>query len=523
VSVSPPTIRRALLSVSDKRGLLELGRALTEAGVEILSTGGTFRALTEQGIPVVEVSSYTGFPEIMGGRVKTLHPRVHGGILARAGEDDEAARIHDLPPIDLVVVNLYPFAETVARPGCTLDDAIENIDIGGPALLRAAAKNHDRVTVVCSPDDYAALIAALPRAPGPERRLALATRAFAHTAAYDGQISQWLAAHHDRRDEAHAEAALPPLLNLNLDRIGQLRYGENPHQQAALYAERGHAAAGLAGARLLQGKPLSYNNLLDADAAWSGVQALGESAACVIVKHTNPCGAAVGASLVEAYDRALACDPSSAFGGIVALNRLLDRATAARLASRFIEVIIAPGFDPAALEALAAKTNLRLLVPAASAASIHALRRIDGGWLVQTIDPLDDPRQEFRIVTRRAPTDAEWRDLDLAWMVVAMVRSNAIVMARDGATIGIGAGQMSRVDASRIAVMKAADQNLATAGAVLASDAFFPFADGLEAAAAVGIRAVIQPGGSMRDAEVIAAADAHEIAMVFTGRRHFRH
>jgi phosphoribosylaminoimidazolecarboxamide formyltransferase/IMP cyclohydrolase len=523
VSASVPTIRRALLSVSDKRGLLELGRALAGAGIEILSTGGTCRALAEQGIPVVDVSTHTGFPEIMGGRVKTLHPRIHGGILARAGEDDEAARTHDLPPIDLVVVNLYPFAETIARPGCTLDEAIENIDIGGPAMLRAAAKNHDRVSVVCSPDDYAALIAALPSAPGPERRRALATRAFAHTAAYDGQISQWLAAYHESAAEVQAEAGPPPLINLALDRIGPLRYGENPHQQAALYAERDREPRGLAGARLLQGKPLSYNNLLDADAAWSGVRALGERAGCVIVKHTNPCGAAVGADLAEAYDRALACDPTSAFGGIVAVNRPLDGATAERLAARFVEVIIAPGFESAALEALAAKTGLRLLVPAASDASDLELRRIDGGWLVQTIDRLDDPRSAFGVVTQRKPTDAEWRDLDLAWAVVAMVRSNAIVLARDGATIGIGAGQMSRVDASRIAVMKAADQGLATAGAALASDAFFPFADGLEAAAAAGVRAVIQPGGSKRDDEVIAAADAHDIAMVFTGRRHFRH
>ncbi len=523
MSASVPIIRRALLSVSDKRGLLELGRALAEAGVEILSTGGTFRALVEQGIPVVEVSAHTGFPEIMGGRVKTLHPRIHGGILARSGIDDGTARAHDLPLIDLVVVNLYPFSETVAQPGCTLDDAIENIDIGGPALLRAAAKNHERVTVLCSPDDYAALIAALPDAPGPERRRALATRAFAHTAAYDGQISQWLAAHHETRGAVQAEAGPPPLLNLSLERIGQLRYGENPHQQAALYAERGQTPSGLAGAQLLQGKPLSYNNLLDADAAWRGVRSLGERAACVIVKHTNPCGAAMGTDLAEAYDRALACDPTSAFGGIVAFNRPLDGATAERLAARFVEVIIAPGFEPAARDALAAKANLRLMAPAPGDAAAHELRRIDGGWLVQTVDRLDDPRSEFRVVTRRAPTDAEWRDLELAWAVVAMVRSNAIVLARDGATVGIGAGQMSRVDASRIAVMKAADQKLATAGAALASDAFFPFADGLEAAAAAGVRAVIQPGGSKRDAEVIDAADAHEIAMVFTGRRHFRH
>ncbi|MDT8439385.1 MAG: bifunctional phosphoribosylaminoimidazolecarboxamide formyltransferase/IMP cyclohydrolase [Wenzhouxiangellaceae bacterium] len=510
-------LRRALISVSDKTGLAELGQALAGHGIEILSTGGSAKALRAAGVAVTEVSDFTGFPEIMGGRVKTLHPRIHGGILARAGLDDAAAAEHDLPPIDLVVVNLYPFAQTIARTDCSFDEAIENIDIGGPALLRAAAKNHDRVSVLCDPADYGRILDALPAVPDASARRALAGKAFAHTCAYDGQISQWLAARENGSD------GLPAIVNLALEQRQALRYGENPHQRAALYVERERPAHGLAAAELLQGKALSFNNLLDADAAWRGVRALGEAAGCVIVKHTNPCGAALGAGPLQAFERALACDPTSAFGGIVAFNRPLDGAAAARLAERFFEVIIAPGFEPEARAALAAKTNLRLLVPAPANPDALELRRIDGGWLAQDIDPVDDPRAEFEVVTRRPPGDDEWRDLMLAWAVVAMVRSNAIVLAHDGATVGIGAGQMSRVDASRIAVMKAGDQGLALEGACLASDAFFPFADGLEAAAEAGVRAVIQPGGSKRDDEVIAAADRHGIAMLFTGRRHFRH
>ncbi|MEX2500066.1 MAG: bifunctional phosphoribosylaminoimidazolecarboxamide formyltransferase/IMP cyclohydrolase [Wenzhouxiangellaceae bacterium] len=509
-------IRRALISVSDKRGLVDLGTALAAHDVEILSTGGSARTLREHGIAVVEVSDFTGFPEIMGGRVKTLHPRVHAGILARAGVDDETAREHDLPPIDLVVVNLYPFAATVARPGCSLDEAIENIDIGGPAMLRAAAKNHQRVTVVCSPDDYPALTGGLPAMPDPAARRALATRAFGHTASYDGQISQWLSA----RD---SDEVLPPKINLSLDRIAGLRYGENPHQPAGVYAERGTAPGGLAGAEPLQGKPLSFNNLLDADAAWAGVNSLGDAPACCIIKHTNPCGAARGASSAAAYRKALAADPVSAFGGIIAFNRPLDAETAEAVAGQFAEVVIAPAFEPDARAALADKKNLRLLAPENPAAAEYNLRRIDGGWLVQAPDRLLQDREGFEVVTRRKPDEQELRDLEFAWACVAMVRSNAIVLARDEATLGIGAGQMSRVDAARIAVMKAGDQGLELAGACMASDAFFPFADGLETAAAAGVRAVIQPGGSKRDAEVIEAADRHGIAMVFTGRRHFRH
>lgn len=513
-------IRRALISVSDKRGMLDLGRALAGHGVEILSTGGSARMLRENGIPVVEVSDFTGFPEIMGGRVKTLHPRVHAGILARHGIDDDIAREHGLPPIDLVVVNLYPFAETVVRPDCSLAEAIENIDIGGPAMLRAAAKNHARVTVVCNPDDYHRVTEILPAGPDADARLALATNAFAHTASYDGQISQWLSG----RGE---EGRLPPKLNLSLDRVQTLRYGENPHQPAGLYAARGAEPSGLAGARPLQGKPLSYNNLLDADAAWGGVVSLGESPACCIIKHTNPCGAARANSLARAYRKALAADPTSAFGGIIAFNRPLDAETAEAVSAQFAEVVIAPEFEPGARQALAGKKNLRLLAPLPSSQSSNGaafnLRRIDGGWLAQVPDSLRSGRAEFEVVTERAPDEGEWRDLGFAWACVAIVKSNAIVLARGEATLGIGAGQMSRVDASRIAVMKAADQQLDLAGACMASDAFFPFADGVEAAAAAGVRAVIQPGGSKRDGEVIDAANRHGMAMVFTGRRHFRH
>ncbi|NKI36151.1 bifunctional phosphoribosylaminoimidazolecarboxamide formyltransferase/IMP cyclohydrolase [Wenzhouxiangella sp. XN79A] len=522
MSGSEPRIRRALLSVSDKRGLVELGQALTGHGVELLSTGGSARALREAGLEVMDVSGYTGFPEIMGGRVKTLHPKIHGGILARAGVDDAVAADHGLPPIDLVAVNLYPFADTVADPDCSWADAIENIDIGGPTLVRAAAKNHARVTVLCDPDDYATVIATLPAAPDEALRRRLATRAFAHTAKYDGQISEWLSARTDI-DTGIDEPGLPPRLSLNLDRAAALRYGENPHQAAGLYVEREAPRAGLAGAQPLQGKPLSYNNLLDADAAWSAVAGLGEAPACVIIKHTNPCGAARGESPEAAYRKALACDPTSAFGGILAFNRELDGATAEAISRQFAEVVLAPGFSDAAREVLSAKKNLRLIAPGDPARGCYELRRIDGGWLVQQPDALAWDRDAMQVVTKRTPDEREWRDLAFCWSVVAAVRSNAIVLARDEATLGIGAGQMSRVDSARIATRKAAEQGLALDGAVLASDAFFPFADGVETAAEAGVKAIVQPGGSKRDDEVIEAADRHGIAMVFTGRRHFRH
>ncbi len=513
--MTKPAHRIALLSVSDKTGLVDLARALIEADWHILSTGGTARLLDTAGIAVTEVSTHTGFPEIMDGRVKTLHPRIHGGILARRSQDAEVLEREGIAPIDLVVVNLYPFAQTVAKPGCSLTEAVEQIDVGGPAMLRAAAKNHADVAVVCDPADYGSIIEALPGLPDEAGRRRLAAKAFAHTSAYDGQISRYL-------QQSLDETELPARLDLTLERVERLRYGENPHQAAALYRSREQAPAGLAATRPLQGKPLSYNNLLDADAAWSGVAALGEAPGCVIVKHTNPCGAALGASLDEAWAKALACDPTSAFGGIIAFNRPLDAKLAERVLAGFVEVILAPAVAPEALAVLAAKPNLRVLTPADRAPASLELRAIDGGWLVQQADHAE-AAPTLDVVTRRAPTEAELADLDFAWRVVRLVRSNAIVYARDRATVGIGAGQMSRVDAARIGALKAADAGLGLAGAVMASDAFFPFADSIEAAARQSIRAVIQPGGSMRDQEVIDACNAHDIAMVMTGRRHFKH
>ena len=517
-------LRRALISVSDKRGLIELGQALAAHGIELLSTGGSAAALRNAGVEVTEVSDHTGFPEIMGGRVKTLHPKIHGGILARPGLDDEAAATHDLPPIDLVIVNLYPFADTVADPDCTLEQAIEQIDIGGPAMLRAAAKNHARVSVLCDPDDYAGLIEGLPHAPDSEQRREYATKAFAHTAQYDGQISQWLSQRLSQRLLKQAsEDALPDRISLNLDRTQTLRYGENPHQSAGLYVPRGLAAQGLAGAEQVQGKALSYNNLLDADAAWQAVSALAENPACVIVKHTNPCGAAQADDLLSAYRNAHACDPTSAFGGILAFNRELDADTAEAITGQFAEVILAPAVSAAARDIFRAKPNLRVLVPAAGATDTIALTRIDGGWLAQTLDSLQDESQDWRVVSQRPPTESEWQDLQFAWAMVKVVRSNAIVLVKNRATVGIGAGQMSRVDSARIAGLKAQDQGLSLTGAAMASDAFFPFADGVQTAAEAGVQAVIQPGGSKRDDEVIEAANTAGMTMVLTGRRHFRH
>jgi phosphoribosylaminoimidazolecarboxamide formyltransferase/IMP cyclohydrolase len=507
--------RWALLSVSDKRGLLELARGLEAAGIGLLSTGGTAHALREAGLSVTEVSDLTGFPEIMGGRVKTLHPKIHGGILGRRDIDASVMAEHGIERIDVVVVNLYPFAQTVARADCTLDEAIENIDIGGPAMLRAAAKNHRDVCVLCDPDDYAGFMAALPELPDEGARRRLATRAFAHTCAYDGQISQWLSAH-------DSDSELPPKLNLALDAIQPLRYGENPHQAAGVYRVRGQGPHGLAGCQPLQGKPLSYNNLLDADAAWAGVRSLGEAPACVIVKHTNPCGAAQADSVAEAYDKALACDPTSAFGGIIAVNREAGADLVEHLLAQFMEVLIAPSVSAQAREMLAAKPNVRVLTPGDAAPQPLELRAIDGGWLVQSGDDWRNVPQ-LEVVTERAPDERELDDLRFAWAAVRLVRSNAIVYAKDRATSGIGAGQMSRVDSARFAALKAEAAGLSLEGAVMASDAFFPFADSIEAAAERGIRAVIQPGGSKRDGEVIDACDKHGIAMVLTGRRHFRH
>ena len=518
-------IARALVSVSDKTGIVAFARALHDLGVEILSTGGTAGRLREAGVPVVEVSSYTGFPEMMDGRVKTLHPRIHGGLLARRDTDFEAMREHGIAGIDLLVVNLYPFEQTVAKPDCNLATAIENIDIGGPAMLRAAAKNHTWVTVVVDAGDYAAVLEEM-RAGGsvaPATRYRLAVKAFEHTARYDGAIAGYLGA----RDGTDAPpAAFPRTLNLQYAKSQEMRYGENPHQRAAFYVERAGEEASVASARQLQGKALSFNNVADTDAALECVKSF-EVPACVIVKHANPCGVAVGDGIRDAYDRAFRTDPTSAFGGIIAFNRTLDAETAAAIVERqFVEVVIAPRIEAGALESFATKENVRVLECGALPAAPHAacdFKRVTGGLLVQDRDTGAVALDDLEIVTRRAPTVAEMRDLLFAWKVVKFVKSNAIVYCRDGMTIGIGAGQMSRVYSAKIAGIKALDEGLEVRGSVLASDAFFPFRDGIDAAAEAGISAVIEPGGSMRDDEVIAAADEHGMAMVFTRMRHFRH
>ncbi len=513
--------RRALLSVSDKTGLVELARTLAARGVELLSTGGTAKALREAGLAVVDVSARTGFPEIMDGRVKTLHPKIHGGLLGRGGIDDAVMAEHDIAPIDLVVVNLYPFEATVADPACTLADGIENIDIGGPAMLRAAAKNHERVAVVVDPADYAALETAL-AAGGTtlaERRR-WAAKTYAHTAHYDGRVASWLGA---RADESTAPFA--PSFHFSAGGVRRLRYGENPHQAGALYVEAGAPRGIVATAEILAGKEISFNNYADADTALECVKQF-DAPACVIVKHANPCGVAVGADPLAAYERAYATDPVSAFGGIIAFNRALDAATAKAILDRqFVEVVLAPVVATEARAAFATKPNVRVLETGAFSAASPTLdiKRIAGGVLVQEADSDALGVADLKQVSRRAPDATELADLLFAWKVAMWVKSNAIVYARDGASIGIGAGQMSRVVSARIAGWKAEEAGLVVPGSVMASDAFFPFRDGIDAAAAAGIRAVIQPGGSMRDKEVIAAADEHGMAMVFTGRRHFRH
>ena len=518
-------VRRALLSVSDKHGLLDLARALDALGVELLSTGGTARALREAGLPVREVREITGFPEIMDGRIKTLHPRIHGGLLGRRGTDDAVMAEHGIAPIDLLVVNLYPFERTVARPDCGLDEAIENIDIGGPAMLRAAAKNHAHVAVLVDPADYAPLIEALRGEGGTTLALRqrLAAKAYAHTARYDGLIADWLGA---QVEHARGEP-FAPTLHLALRRAYSLRYGENPHQAGALYLEAGAASGVAATARVLGGKELSYNNIADADAALECVKAFQRTPACVIVKHGNPCGVALGTDNLEAYQAAYACDPTSAFGGIIAFNQALDGATAAAiLAQQFVEVVLAPEIDMDAQAAFTKKPNVRVLATGAwpeQAAPARELKRVAGGYLVQDTDRDTLLLTDLKVVSRRVPSSAELRDLLFAWHVAMYVKSNAIVYARDGRTLGIGAGQTSRVISARIAALKAQEAGQDLHGAALASDAFFPFRDGIDAAAAAGLKAVIQPGGSMRDAEVIAAADEHGMTMVFTGVRHFRH
>ncbi|MFQ5971718.1 MAG: bifunctional phosphoribosylaminoimidazolecarboxamide formyltransferase/IMP cyclohydrolase [Alphaproteobacteria bacterium] len=520
-------VKRALVSVSDKSGIVGLASALAERDVEVISTGGTAATLGEAGVPIVEVSDYTGFPEIMGGRVKTLHPRVHGGILARRDRaDDLAAMLENrIQPIDLVVINLYPFEETVAG-GADPASCIENIDIGGPALIRAAAKNHAHVTVIVDPDDYRAVVEELEAndgATGPTLRRRLAVKAFARTAAYDAAIQAWLA--------AHVGDDFPDLFASSGHRRSTLRYGENPHQRAALYVG-GDPRAGVATAAQIQGKELSYNNLSDADAAYELVAEFAEPTVAII-KHGNPCGVASAAELHVAYARALATDPQSAFGGIVATNRTMDEATARAVTEIFTEVVIAPDADPEARGVLAHKTGLRVLVCGAlpdPAGTGSVSRPVAGGFLVQDRDGGTLTGDDLRIVTERQPTPREIADMLFAFKVCKHVKSNAIVYARDGATVGLGAGQMSRVDSARIAAIKAREAGRAAGetaprldGSVVASDAFFPFADGLLAAIEAGARAVIQPGGSLRDDEVIAAADEHDVAMAFTGMRHFRH
>ena len=516
---------RALISVSDKTGIVEFARALHGLGIEILSTGGTAKQIGDAGVSVVEISSYTGFPEMMGGRVKTLHPKVHGGLLARRDTDARTMREHGIKGIDLLVVNLYPFERTVANPDCDLAAAIENIDVGGPAMLRAAAKNHAWVTAIVDAGDYATVLEEL-RAAGsvaPATRFRLAAKAFEHTARYDGAIANYLGA----QDGIHAPAvAFPRTLNLRYVKSQEMRYGENPHQRAAFYAEPAGAEADVATAKQLQGKALSFNNVADADAALECVKSFSEPA-CVIVKHANPCGVAIGEGIRDAYERAFRTDPTSAFGGIIAFNRPLDAETAAAIIKRqFVEVVIAPRLEPEALTPLAEKSNVRVLecgeLSTAPRAALD-FKRVAGGLLVQDRDTGAVMEGDLEVVTRRAPTGREMRDLLFAWKVVKFVKSNAIVYCRDGMTIGIGAGQMSRVYSARIAGIKAADEELEIRGSVLASDAFFPFRDGIDAAAEAGVSAVIEPGGSMRDDEVIAAADEHGMAMVFTRMRHFRH
>ncbi len=515
-------VRRALVSVSDKNGVVDFARALLTLGVEILSTGGTAQLLRLNGLVVTEVADYTGFPEMMEGRVKTLHPKVHGGILARRDKPDhlKAMQEHGIPPIDMVVVNLYPFAQTVAKPGVSMDDAIENIDIGGPAMVRAAAKNHEFVAVVTDPADYAALMDKMKRGGGAlafAERYALAAKAFSHTAEYDGMISSWLTARNARGDVR----AFPDRLNLQFRLAQSLRYGENPHQAAAFYVERNPPPGTLASFTQLQGKELSYNNIADADAAWDCCRSF-DVPACVIVKHANPCGVAVADDPLEAYRNAFATDPTSAFGGIIAFNRALDSDTAEAVSKQFVEVVIAPSYDEGARKVFRAKQNVRLLaIELAGGQNRLDMKRVGGGLLVQGADDFDVA--ELRIVTRRDPTPREMNDLVFAFRVAKYVKSNAIVFCARGMTLGVGAGQMSRVDSTRIAAIKAKNAGLSLRGSVVASDAFFPFRDGLDIVARAGARAVIQPGGSVRDAEVIAAADEHGVAMVFTGMRHFRH
>ncbi|HHF2973633.1 MULTISPECIES: bifunctional phosphoribosylaminoimidazolecarboxamide formyltransferase/IMP cyclohydrolase [Vibrio] len=524
-------IRRALISVSDKTGIVEFAQALAERGVDILSTGGTARLLAEQGIAVTEVSDYTGFPEMMDGRVKTLHPKVHGGVLGRRGQDDDVMAKHGINPIDMVVVNLYPFAETVAKEGCTLADAVENIDIGGPTMVRSAAKNHKDVTIVVNAHDYDRVIAEMDaneKSLTLETRFDLAIAAFEHTAAYDGMIANYfgtMVPSYGENKEGDEESKFPRTFNQQFEKKQDMRYGENSHQAAAFYVEANPQEASVSTARQIQGKALSYNNIADTDAALECVKEFNEPA-CVIVKHANPCGVALGKDILEAYNRAYQTDPTSAFGGIIAFNQELDAKTASAIVERqFVEVIIAPSVSAEAIEIVAAKKNVRLLECGewSTKTTGFDVKRVNGGLLVQDRDQGMVSLDDLKVVSKRQPTEEELKDALFCWKVAKYVKSNAIVYAKGDMTIGVGAGQMSRVYSAKIAGIKAADEGLQVEGCVMASDAFFPFRDGIDAAAEAGIKCVIQPGGSMRDDEVIAAADEHGMAMIFTGMRHFRH
>jgi phosphoribosylaminoimidazolecarboxamide formyltransferase / IMP cyclohydrolase len=516
-------IKRALLSVSNKEGLIDLAHALRARNIEILSTGGTAALLEQHNIDVKQVSKHTGFPEIMDGRVKTLHPKIHGGLLGRRGVDDAVMKAHDIEPIDLLVVNLYPFAATIAKPGCTVEEAIENIDIGGPAMVRAAAKNHDSVTVIVDPLDYNSVLDEIEQSGGVSSttRRRLAAKAYAHTSSYDAVVSGYL----NKVAQGEGASEFPDLLAMQFRKRSDLRYGENPHQVAAFYAEANAKGASVGNAAQLQGKSLSYNNIADGDTAFECVRQFDEPA-CVIVKHANPCGVAVAADILTAYNNAYRTDPTSAYGGIIAFNRVLDAKTAETILERqFVELIVATDIDVEARALCARRESLRVLITGDTQASSsrYELRSINGGLLLQTRDQGMIKSDQLQIVSKRQPSVTEINDLMFAWQVCKYVKSNAIVYAKDQMTIGVGAGQMSRVVSSKIAAMKANDHGFTVAGAVMASDAFLPFRDGLDVAAQFGIKAVIQPGGSKRDDEVIACADEHGMAMVFTGMRHFRH
>lgn len=522
-------IKRALISLSDKTGVVAFAQALQQLGVEILSTGGTAKLLADSGVDVIEVADYTGFPEMLDGRVKTLHPKIHGGILGRRDVAEHVAKMaeYEIGNIDMVCVNLYPFAATIAKPGCTLEDAIENIDIGGPTMVRSAAKNWRHVAIVTDTADFAAIEAELKENAGAlsdQTRFQLACKAFSHTAQYDGMISNYLTSVSDQSLQGEPQLnPFPEQFNQSWLKVQDLRYGENPHQQAAFYRDILPASGSLAAYTQLQGKELSYNNIADADAAWEAVKSF-DAPACVIVKHANPCGVAIAADTLSAYRLALATDTTSAFGGIIAFNREVDAETVEAVTGQFLEVLMAPRFSDKAKELIAAKKNVRVLeVPLLAGANQFELKRVGGGLLVQTPDVARLNREDLKVVSKRAPSEQEWQDLLFVWNVAKFVKSNAIVFGKNGQTCGIGAGQMSRVDSTRTAARKAEEAGLSLAGACAASDAFFPFRDGVDVIAAQGIRAIIHPGGSVRDEEVFAAADEHDMAMVLTGVRHFRH